>query len=95
MPSAVKTNIAANFIGRIWASLMTLLFVPLYIQFLGVEAYGLVGFYASLKAVSSIFDFGLSTTLNREVARYTGSLEGQGFVSDTIRTLEVVYWLTA
>ncbi len=95
MPSAVKTNIAANFIGRIWASLMTLLFVPLYIQFLGVEAYGLVGFYASLKAVSSIFDFGLSTTLNREVARHTGSLEGQCFVSDTIRSLEVVYWLTA
>lgn len=54
--------------------LMGLVFVPLYIKFLGMEAYGLIGFFATLQALFSILDLGLGATLNRELARASAHL---------------------
>ena len=51
--SLLKRNIIANFAGQGWAALMALAFVPLYIKFLGIEAYGLIGFFAMLPWVIS------------------------------------------
>ena len=44
-------------------------FVPLYIKFMGVESYGLVGIYFPLLALSDFLDMRLSDTMNREMAR--------------------------
>jgi O-antigen/teichoic acid export membrane protein len=91
MPS-LRLNIIANFIGRGWTAIMGLAFVPLYIKFMGIEAYGLVGFSATIQALSSLLDMGLSTTLNRELARLSAH-EGKAQESrDLVRTLEVIYW---
>jgi len=49
---------------------MAWLFVLLYIKFLGIKAYGLVGFFATLQRLFIILDMGLSTTLNRELVDY-------------------------
>ena len=65
----LKKNIAANFSGSIWQSLMSLAFVPLYIKFMGIESYGLIGIFATLQAMFVLLDMGLSATLNREMAR--------------------------
>ncbi|MDE2320337.1 MAG: hypothetical protein KGL31_00215 [candidate division NC10 bacterium] len=48
----VKRNIVANTLGKGWSMLMGLVFVPLYIKFLGMEAYGLIGFFATLQIAS-------------------------------------------
>jgi O-antigen/teichoic acid export membrane protein len=91
MPS-LKLNIIANFIGRGWIAIMGLAFVPLYIKFMGIEAYGLVGFSATIQALSSLLDMGLSTTLNRELARLSAHEEKAQESRDLVRTLEVIYW---
>ena len=65
--SQVKRNLVANFIGRGWYALMSLAFVPVYIKYMGIEAYGLVGVFATLQALFSLLDFGLSTTMFRAV----------------------------
>jgi O-antigen/teichoic acid export membrane protein len=49
--------------------LLGLAAVPFYIRFLGMEAYGLVGFYVALQGVLGLLDFGLTPTMSREVAR--------------------------
>ncbi|MBF0327730.1 MAG: oligosaccharide flippase family protein [Nitrospirae bacterium] len=72
---------------------MALAFVPIYIKFLGIEAYGLIGFFTMLQASFQILDFGLSQTMNREMARYAALPEKAGEARDFVRTLEVVYWL--
>lgn len=73
---------------------MSLAFVPIYIDVLGIEVYGLIGFFLSLQAFFLIFDMGLSTTLNRELARRTHSDADADEKRDLVRTLECVYWLT-
>lgn len=84
-------NLIANFIGRGWALIATVIFVPFYIKFLGVEAYGLVGFYASLQGVLMVADMGLTATLNRELARLSTSGDNAGLMRNTTRTIESIY----
>ncbi len=85
-------NMIANFFGRGWSALMGIVFIPLYINFMGIESYGLVGFFTTLQAVFAILNLGLSTTLNRELARFSVTAEKSQAMRDLVRTLEVVYW---
>ncbi|OGA44171.1 MAG: hypothetical protein A3G24_28890 [Betaproteobacteria bacterium RIFCSPLOWO2_12_FULL_62_13] len=90
--SLVRSNFLANIAGRAWVALISLAFVPVYIWFLGIEAYGLIGVYATLYAVISLLDLGLGTTLNRELARYSVQTGSGRPMRDLLRTLELVYW---
>ena len=47
-----------------------LAFTPLYLKLLGVEAYGLIGFYSTLLAMLAFADMGFTATLTREIARF-------------------------
>ena len=69
--SQLKLNLGANFVGKGWSALMGIVFIPLLIEFMGVESYGLVGIFTTLQAVLVLMDMGLTTTLNREIARYS------------------------
>ncbi len=90
--NVLKRNIVANFGGNVWIGLMSLVFVPLYIHFMGIEAYGLVGIFATLLAIFGLLDMGLSNTLNREMARLVVQKEKAQEMRDLVRTLEIPYW---
>ncbi|MCE5273079.1 oligosaccharide flippase family protein [bacterium] len=91
----IKWNIAANMGGRVWANLISLLFIPVYLHFLGIERYGLVGFWITLVNVFSLLDFGLGLTLTREMARLSPEGGNRRLQRDTLRTFEVIYWSLA
>ncbi|MCK4823773.1 oligosaccharide flippase family protein, partial [bacterium] len=90
--SVLKKNLVANFTGSGWTAIMSLVFVPLYIKFMGVESYGLVGIFASLLSIFGLLDMGLSTILNRELARLSALPNKAQEMRDFVRTLEVIYW---
>jgi O-antigen/teichoic acid export membrane protein len=93
MPSNLTRNIAANGLGRLWAVLANVIFVPLYIRLLGSESYGLVVAYATLVASIQVLDVGLSSMLSRELALRVGgskeSLRFSGSARDLARTVEI------
>jgi O-antigen/teichoic acid export membrane protein len=91
---SLRNNIVANFLGQGWSGLMSVVFVPVYITFLGIESYGLIGLYVSLQALYYILDAGLSATLNRELARYARAGIDPDQRRDLVRTLEWLYWPT-
>jgi O-antigen/teichoic acid export membrane protein len=95
LASGFKLDLAANFAGVGWSFLTQIVCVPLYLRFLGIEAYGLIGFYLMLQAILQVLDFGLSPTMNREMARYSVQPEKTGEARDLVRTLEIGYWLIA
>lgn len=82
----------AAFVGKAWATLLQLLLVPLYIRLLGIEFYGLVGFYVMLQTTFQILDFGVSQTLTRELARHSITPGSSRVPSDLVHTLQVFYW---
>jgi O-antigen/teichoic acid export membrane protein len=93
--SRTTWNLLANFLGQGWTALMGLVCFPLYVHFLGVESFGLVGFFAMLQAALAPFDLGLSTALGRELARLSVQKDTGGAMRDLARTLEIVYWCVA
>lgn len=69
---------------------MGLAFIPIYIKYLGVEAYGLIGFYAVMQAWLTLFDMGITQTLNREMARFTAGVHTPQSIHDLLRSLEFI-----
>jgi O-antigen/teichoic acid export membrane protein len=90
--TVVQKNLLANFLGKGWSAAVALAFVPVYTRYLGIEAYGLVGIFSILTALVNLFDFGLSATINRELARRSAQNAGAAETRDLVRTLEVIYW---
>ena len=88
---SVNRNIVANYLGSAWAAIIQLAFVPLYIGYLGMEAYGLIGFYASLQALLSLLDMGLTPTLTRELARFKAGALQLGDVRALLKTVETLF----
>ncbi|MDG4595649.1 MAG: oligosaccharide flippase family protein [Candidatus Contendobacter sp.] len=84
----LKRNLIANYLGQGWTALMGLAFVPLYIQYLGIEAYGLIGLFAVLQAWLSLLDMGMTPALNREMARFTGGAHSAQSIRDLLRSIE-------
>ncbi len=89
----IASNIIANFFGKIYIALLAIVMVPVYIRYLGIESYGLVGFYTTLLSTFAILDFGLSTTLNREIAKARATNTNPQQLRNLVFTLETVYWV--
>lgn len=90
--TSLKANIAANFAGNAWVALINVFFVPIYLRYIGAEGYGLIGIFASLQIVLSLLDSGLSTTLNKEIARLSVLPDVAQQMRNLVRTLGNVYW---
>ena len=87
---SIKVNIAANYLGQGWTALMQLAFIPIYINYLGMEAYGLIGFFAMLQAGLALLDMGMTPTLNREMARYQAGTHTTHSIRVLLRSIEVL-----
>jgi len=74
---------------------MGLVFIPVYIKFLGIEAYGLMGIFAMLQAWLVLLDLGMRPTLSREMARYTAGVHNAQSIRDLLRSVEVIAITTA
>ncbi len=74
---------------------MGIAFVPLYIEYLGMEAYGLIGVFAILQAWLTLLDMGMTPTLSREMARYTAGAHTTQSIRDLMRSLEVICFALA
>lgn len=85
-------NIVANVASKIWSLVSIYLFVPIYIKYLGEEAYGLVSFFATMQTALNLLGMGLSSTLRREFAM---SLEGGHCVNlrkyKLLRSIELLF----
>jgi len=86
----LKRNLIANYLGQGWTALMGLAFIPLYIKYLGIEAYGLIGIFALLQAWLSLLDMGMTPTLSREMARFTGGTHCAQSIRDLLRSIEII-----
>ena len=91
----IKKNMVANFAGNMWQALMGLIFIPLYMKFLGIESWGLIGIFFTLQTMSGLLDLGMSNTLNREMARLSALQDREQEMRNLVRTLEMIYWSIA
>lgn len=87
----LSRNVLAGLASSVWSALIGLAVVPLYLKHLGIEAYGLIGFFVTLQSLLQLLDLGLSATINREVAR-SSALGDPRKIGHLLHTLAVIYW---
>jgi O-antigen/teichoic acid export membrane protein len=87
-------NVGIGLTNSIWTALLGLAVVPLYLKYLGIEAYGLIGFFATTQALFQILDLGMAPTINREIARSSANSRW-GDMRNLLHTLAIIYWCVA
>jgi O-antigen/teichoic acid export membrane protein len=103
---ALRRNVAANFVSYGVAAFMGIAFIPVYLNYLGIEAYGLIGVFALMQTWLTLLDFGLTPALAREMARFTSDAHEPHVIWGLLRSVElavaavalaiaVVVWATA
>ncbi|AFY43914.1 polysaccharide biosynthesis protein [Nostoc sp. PCC 7107] len=90
--SQLKLNIITNYISKLWTNLLSFLLVPIYLYYLGIEAYGLIGAFYTITSFINLLDLGLGTTLNREVALRNSTIESKTTIPNLLKTAEIIYW---
>jgi O-antigen/teichoic acid export membrane protein len=91
---SLRWNLAAGFAHSVWTAVIGLVVVPFYLAYLGLEPYGLIGFFMALQALFALLDMGLAPTMNREVARCRAAGDLRE-VRNLLRTLASIYWTIA
>lgn len=86
----VGRRLIINYLGQGWTALINIVFVPIYIAYLGVEAYGIVGLYVVLQGIASLLGGGMVPALGRNMARYAGGAVSAQSLRDLLRSAETL-----
>lgn len=95
MTVSLRRNVVANYLGQGWTALMALVFIPVYIRELGVEAYGVVGVFALMQTWATLLDLGMTPMVNREMARYIAGARSAQSACDLLYSVVVLACIAA
>lgn len=84
-------KVVANYIAKIFSLFSLYLFTPLYVKYLGVESYGIVGFYGVVFSLLSLIDSGFSVSTISEFAYKATDKKNQKRKWQYLVTVERVY----
>jgi len=85
----IRINVTANYISTAFLLLISVITVPYFLNTLGSAAYGLIGFFALLQNILSVFDLGFSQLLGRHAAIAKSRIREFNFFADILKSFEV------
>jgi len=86
----LKRSIVSNYLSQGWNAFMGFAFIPLYIKYLGIEAYGIIGIFTMLQSWFTLLDMGMLPTLSREMALFTNGKVENEVIRDLLRSIEII-----
>ena len=88
---SLKLNILASYASQIYLVVISIAILPVYMKYMGAEAYGLVGFFAMLQGLFNLLDFGLTPTISRQTAQYNAGVETALGFRQLFRSLSLIF----
>lgn len=88
---SLKLNILASYVSQFYVMIVGIVMLPMYLTYMGAEAYGLVGFFSMLQAWFNLLDMGLTPTISREMARFRGGVTDALSFRRLVRALEGIF----
>lgn len=86
---SVKANVVANYFSQAYVAVIGFVFVPVFIQYLGIEAFGLVAVFAAFQSSLALLDMGMKPALGREMAKFTVGAHDAQSIRDLLRSIEI------
>ena len=65
---SLKKNALANYVGVVYTAIIGIAILPLYLDELGAEAFGLIGFFTLMQSWFNLLDFGLNSAFSRQIS---------------------------
>ena len=94
--SRLRSNIVANYFGMFVSALLPLVTLPVYLNALGPQLWGLVSFVGLFVGMLSLLDAGISQAMVKEFAeRIARKTDGSQRVANLLFGYERIYWLFA
>lgn len=92
---SLRNNVLASYVAQLYTSLTGIIVFPLYMKYMGAEAYGLIGFFMMLQTFFTLLDIGLTPTIARETARYHGGAISALYYRQLFRALSLIFFAIA
>src|SRR3984957_12787851 len=86
---SVKANVIANYFSQAYMAVMGFVFVPVFIKYLGVEAFGLIAVFTVLQSSLALLDMGMKPALGREMAKFAAGAHDAQSIRDLLRSVEI------
>ena len=87
---SIKLNAFANYVGFFYTAIIGIAVLPLYLGYLGAEAFGLVGFFIVLQSWLQFLNIGMSPMLSRMAAITRGQGGSSADLKKLLRSLEII-----
>jgi len=94
---SLRRGLMANYLGKGFCALLSLISLPILYRQLGSEAFGLFGLFFSVQAVLGVFDFGVGAAMQRDLAALNANVSQirPADVVATLRRIERLLWAIA
>lgn len=89
---SIVSILTANFLYKLFSVILPIIFVPYFLNFLGIESYGLIGYYYTLTTIFVLLDLGIGTFIAKELAQKKALNCSIVSISNFVRSFEVYYW---
>lgn len=86
--SVLRRALLASYATQVYVGLISLVLLPVYLKYMGAEAFGLIGLFVSLQAWLQLLDLGLSPSLSREMSLYRAEVLSAEAALARVRSLE-------
>lgn len=88
-----KKNIISNYCGHFYSIVINIAIIPLYLQYMGPAAFGLISIYALLQSWLTLINLGLIPALSREVSYCRDQDNGLFKIKQLLRSLEILFFV--
>ena len=94
---SLRRGLMANYLGKGFCALLSLISLPILYRQLGSEAFGLFGIFFSVQALLGVFDFGVGAAMQRDLAALNANSRQirPADVVATLRRIERLLWAIA
>ena len=89
----LRTNIFTGIVSRAWSVVIAIIFVPVYLAFIGIESYGLIGITMAVQTIIIRLGAGIRATLSREIAVTDENNLEEGSSKDIYSTFMLVFYI--
>jgi len=86
---SVKANVVANYFSQAYMAVIGFVFVPVFIKYLGIEAFGLIAIFTIVQSSLGLLDLGMKPALGREMAKFTAGAHDAQSIRDLLRSVEI------
>ena len=86
---SVKANVVANYFSQTYIAVIGFVFVPIFIKYLGIEAFGLIAIFTIFQSSLALLDMGMKPALGREMAKFAAGAHDAQSIRDLLRSVEI------